>query len=395
MQVWLSTSVPIFLSIFLIFFITEVNAEVWIPENELIGYFDSNSIYTVVGAVKNSEDFAILPTVKITILDGHDKIVESYELITIMPSKDLPFKFKFPQLTGNDPIIEKAEVTYIQTPKREFDVQVIYDPTLKKHDDGHLTGRIINNGTTAASNIKVLALIHGMNGELLDVGQNTEMISKLEPGEIREFSMYPDPSIISPIQYYSCFALGDETIINVTTTRSGEKFDYRYDSGNWFSYAEFNEKGNELSMHASNSWPIDLFASFEFPVYSINEKFQVFLNEKPVDFIQSIDKMGNWHVAFIMGPRENGKLVITGFEEKDETVKDKLIELYPQFIEKKPTSYKEIFLVESPLKQIKKGIIPKNVICKPGFELLTLSDKPVCVIPTTALKLIERGWVRV
>ena len=37
------------------------NAEVWIPDNEFGGYFDSNGTYTVIGAVKNTENVAIVP----------------------------------------------------------------------------------------------------------------------------------------------------------------------------------------------------------------------------------------------------------------------------------------------------------------------------------------------
>ena len=47
-----------------------------------------------------------------------------------------------------------------------------------------------------------------------------------------------------------------------------------------------------------------------------------------------------------------------------------------------------------PLKQIKSGILPHNVLCKYNFELLikSTSGMPACVTPNTALKLVEFGW---
>ena len=48
-----------------------------------------------------------------------------------------------------------------------------------------------------------------------------------------------------------------------------------------------------------------------------------------------------------------------------------------------------------PLKQqIASGVIPKEIKCKEGFELVfkITNDMPACVKPLTAEKLIERGW---
>ena len=44
-------------------FLQHANAEVWIPDNEFGGYFDSNDVYTVTGAVKNTQNVAIVPTI--------------------------------------------------------------------------------------------------------------------------------------------------------------------------------------------------------------------------------------------------------------------------------------------------------------------------------------------
>ena len=51
-------------------------------------------------------------------------------------------------------------------------------------------------------------------------------------------------------------------------------------------------------------------------------------------------------------------------------------------------------LVLTPLKQLKSGIVQKNISCKQGFELMLKSQNsyPICIRPQTAQKLIERGW---
>jgi aldose sugar dehydrogenase len=48
----------------------------------------------------------------------------------------------------------------------------------------------------------------------------------------------------------------------------------------------------------------------------------------------------------------------------------------------------------SPLKQVKNGVLPADVVCKTGFELILKlsSGNPACVSPETASKLISKGW---
>ena len=49
--------------------------------------------------------------------------------------------------------------------------------------------------------------------------------------------------------------------------------------------------------------------------------------------------------------------------------------------------------VLSPLKQIKEGIVPENVVCKQGLELVfKLNGQPACVKTTSIQKLIAWGW---
>jgi hypothetical protein len=51
--------------------------------------------------------------------------------------------------------------------------------------------------------------------------------------------------------------------------------------------------------------------------------------------------------------------------------------------------------IESPRKQLEKGILPEEITCKPGNVLVILvSDKPACLKKSTVIKLEERGNVK-
>ncbi|MDH3677061.1 MAG: hypothetical protein OEQ12_02020 [Nitrosopumilus sp.] len=161
---------------------------------------------------------------------------------------------------------------------------------------------------------KIYAVVHGYE-KVLDIVQNIELIEKIEPGEILEFSMYPDPSITEDVFYYSCFAPVDTTVVPLTAKKERGDFDFRYDSGSWYSAAKFDEKGTTLTIHGYNSYPLETYANFEFPPISGNEKFVVTVNDEPIDFIQSLDEMGFWHVAFSVGPISQDVVKISGFEK--------------------------------------------------------------------------------
>jgi hypothetical protein len=290
------------------------SAEVWIPEDEFYGYFDSNDIYTVVGAVRNTEDYSVLPTIKITINENGKITTVNQDLPVVFPHRDIPFKLKVPQITNKDVVLEKPNVSFEKTNKLATNVAVIYDKTLKKHEDGHLTGRIINQGNNTEYDIKVYATIHGKNNKFLDVGKNIEKISKVEPGQIIEFSLYPDPLFAEQVNYYSCFAIGDETIIPLYALRNGERFNFRYDSTASFTVVGFNELGTELTLNGINSFKVKTYVNFEFPKTSEDEEFQILVDGKQTEFIQSIDEEGNWHVAFDVDGASQNKIVIDGFK---------------------------------------------------------------------------------
>jgi len=302
-------------SFFLVLLFPVVHADVFIPDSEYAGYYDYEGIYTVVGNVKNQNDFALIPTITISAIDNETKITKTFKHVPIPPMSDIPFKLKFPEINSKNPDLLKAELKYVKTEKSPIPIQIIYDKTLITHDDGHVTGRIINIGNQTVYNPKIFAIVHGYEKYILDVAQNIERIEKIEPGEILNFTIYPDPSVSEPVRFYSCFAPVDTTVIPVTAKKDGGDYDFRYDSGAWYSAAKFDETGSTLSIKGYNSYPLETYANFELPPISGDEKFSVTLNDEPIEFIQSIDEMGFWHVAFKVEPTSQGVLKISGFEK--------------------------------------------------------------------------------
>lgn len=289
-------------------------ADVFIPEHEYVGYFDSNGVYTVVGNIKNGLEHAVLPTITVSVNDTGAIFSKTIQHVPLATDSEIPFKIKFYEVQSPSPELFLAEFTYEMTKKSPIPIEVLYDETLIKHDDGHLTGRIQNAGDHTIYNPKIYAVIHGYEG-VLDIGQNLEHIEKIDPGEIIEFSMYPDPSITDDVFYYSCFAPVDTTVIPVTAKKNGGEFDFRYDSGAWYSAAKFDESGTHMTMRGYNSYPLETYANFEFPPISGNEKFSVTIDGEPIEFIQSMDEMGFWHVAYTVEPRSQGVVEISGFEK--------------------------------------------------------------------------------
>ena len=306
---------------------TVASGDVLVPESEFAGYFDSNGIYTVVGVVKNTESYPIESTLSLTIINDGKPILVSQDLPSVAPAKDIPFKIRIPQVTDKNAILETPLVTFqqsVSTPPS--DIYILYDKTLIRHDDGHLTGRITNNGNHTEYDVKVYAAIHGENNKFIDTGINVEKIEKIEPGQIVDFSIYPDPSVAPDVNYYSCFSIGDETVIPLYAVREGEKFNFRYDSTAVFTVDGFDETGTKLSLSGINSFKVQTYVNFEFPMTSDGEKFDVLVDGEPVKFIQSTDEDGNWHVAFNVIPSTQNTVLISGFENPNK--KTELIENY-------------------------------------------------------------------
>jgi hypothetical protein len=300
-------------------------ADVFIPTHEYVGYFDSNGIYTVVGNVKNDLDYAIIPTVSISVIDDAKEFSKTIQHIPLAPGNEIPFKIKFPEILGKTPVLMPAEISFEKTKTDVIPIDVIYDETLIVHEDGHLTGRIINSGSETLSNFKIFAVIHGFDDETLDMGESAASVLEMKPGEIRDFTMYPDPKFTSKVWYYSCFAIGQDSIIVLNVPRNNDTFTIRYDSSILLSYPEFNSQGTTISFSLIQGWEFQNYINLEFPRYSENESFRVFLNDEHVDSIQSMDEWGNWHVAFLVEPKSEGILTITGFNPQRNLIETILI----------------------------------------------------------------------
>ncbi len=290
------------------------DAQVVIPSDEYLGYHDALGIYTVVGNVKNEGDFAVIPTITVSVTDGSTIVSETMRYVPIPSKGEIPFKVKFPHLTTNAPILGEPIVTFERTVADRVPIDVLYDRTLIKHEDGHLTGRIQNNGDQTIHYPKIFAVVHGYDA-VLDIAQNIEFIEKIEPGEIVEFSMYPDPAITEDVFYYSCFGPVDTTVVPLTAKKNGGDFNFRYDSGSQYSGPIFDEEGTTMTLQGYNSFAIGTYVNFELPPISGNEEFAVTVNDQPIDFIQSKDDLGYWHIAFSVEPISQDIVRISGFEK--------------------------------------------------------------------------------
>ena len=89
-----------------------VNAEVYIPVNGYVGFYDHDCVYTVIGGVKNTEIYPVTPTITVTVNDGNNIFSNDYVFSSVMPQQMLPMKIKLPQITSDNPKLEPYEITY-------------------------------------------------------------------------------------------------------------------------------------------------------------------------------------------------------------------------------------------------------------------------------------------
>ena len=315
--------------IFLMIIPAFASGEVYIPDNEYVGFYDHDGVYTVIGGVKNTEMYPVIPTVSVSVIDDDRIFSDKYKFSPIMPAQMLPLKIKLPQVTSENPILEPPQITFEVTEYRFDGGYVLYDDSLILHDDGRMTGKIKNGGEQTFQNFRVYALIKDKNENVLDVA-SSQKFDLMKPGDTLEFEMIPHPKIADKINLYSCFAFGEDEIFPLNSERNDEQYTFRYDSGAWFTEPEFNLEGTELSMYTFNSWHLDMNASLEFPQSSLHEELEVYLdgkkyakgqpvNEK-IESLQSLDEMGNWHVYFTIPNFYQGNTVITGFKQPDGSV---------------------------------------------------------------------------
>jgi len=295
------------------------SGEVYIPDHEYIGFYDHDGIYTVIGGVKNNEMYPVTPIITINVNDDGNVFSQDYKFSPIMPSQMLPLKLKLPEITSENPVLEPPQVSYTRTEYKFEGGYVLYDNSLILHDDGRMTGMIKNAGDKTFLNFRIYALIKDQNENILDVA-SSQRFGIMHPGETLEFEMIPNPKIVNKIDLYSCFAFGDESILPLNADRNGEQYTFRYESGVAFMNSKFNSDSTELEIDTLNSFVGELNASFEFPQSSINEEFEVYVDDDKVSNLQSLDEMGNWHVYFTVPGFYQGDVTIKGFHEPDGTV---------------------------------------------------------------------------
>ena len=160
--------------------------EVYIPEHEFIGFYDETETYTIFAGIKNKEYYPIIPTVTITVQDGDSKIVEEYELSTIMPDNMLPMKVQIPEVKSANPILEEPLISYKKSEKTFSGGYIIYDETLIIHDDASLTGKIRNGGDSIFEKFRIYALIKDSDDIIIDVA-SSEIFEQMKPGDVFDF----------------------------------------------------------------------------------------------------------------------------------------------------------------------------------------------------------------
>jgi len=291
------------------------SANVWIPDNEFSGYYDANGVYTVIGAVKNTEDKPIIPSITINVKDNDKEISETYALSIVNAGKDIPFKIRLPEVEGKNAILEKPQVSFAISSHDSLSIDVIYDRTLVKHPDGHTTGVIINNDTSPAYGVRVYAVIYGKDGKVLDTGKSIETIEKIEPGQKVAFSMYPDSQLASKVSFYSCFALGEDPTQTIKMQRNGQQFYFTYISSGYVNDAKFDDFTQSVSFTIRYPFPDKGFVNFMIPEESNDQKYTVTAGGKEIEFLQSKDPDGFWHVAFNLLPQSTMHVTISGFDQ--------------------------------------------------------------------------------
>ncbi len=296
-----------------------VNAEVFIPKNEFRGYFDQYGIYTAAGVVRNLENQTVIPTVTIYVNDSNRNVSQEFMMSPIAPTTDLPFKIKVPDVNGSNPILGTPHIEFVPTHNIPTNIQVLYDKTLVKHADGHMSGYILNNGTVTGHNIVVYAAIYGKDGKFMDVGKSIENITKIDQGEKAMFSMYPEPAFANNVSYYSCVVIGDDPSQIRIVKRGNEYFNFSYISDGYVRDAKFSKDNDSLILTLNNPFALSSYVNFMFPLTSDNQHFAVNLNNKAINFLQSKDPNGKWHVAFDIPQKTSMNIVISGFLNQNAT----------------------------------------------------------------------------
>ena len=85
-------------------------------------------------------------------------------------------------------------------------------------------------------------------------------------------------------------------------------------------------------------------------------------------------------------------------ETEDDMMEDDTTETEDDMMEDDTTETEDDMMEDktaSPLKQIKEGVVPENVVCKEGLEpVFKLNVQPACLKTSSIQKLIAWGWTQ-
>lgn len=299
------------------------SADVWVDGagrggHDPAGFLGQDGKYVVAGVVKSSEARPAAPVVTVAVegSGGEWSASRTFAMPSIPAGGELPFRVALPVPDGASVAGHKAAVDGFAAGVglgEPDGAEVVYDRTLRVHEDGSVTGRVHNSGAVELPGVLVVAVAHGRLHEVLDVVATDGPVGPIPPGGHVDFEMRPDPSVGPDVWYYSCFGVGEPGIVVLQPMRNGEPFPMRYTTGVLLSYPSFDEAGETLSIKISPGWPLQTYVNLEFPRHSDDEEFAILLDGGPADALQSRDDMGNWHVSLNIEEQYDGMLTISGF----------------------------------------------------------------------------------
>ena len=175
------------------FFMIPVFADVEVEG--VSGFYGHDDAYNVIGVVKNSGNYSALAAVTIQLEYGNTVVETTVYTHNIKANGEIPFKISLYDTDGEIPKIFNVRATHINGISHSPQIEVLYDETLVVHPEGHVTGRIVNSGDTPVKHVKLVAVAHDENHAPLDVVSNEIPITYMMPGEMRNFTMYPDAAV--------------------------------------------------------------------------------------------------------------------------------------------------------------------------------------------------------
>ena len=119
-----------------------------------------------------------------------------------------------------------------------------------------------------------------------------------------------------------------------------------------------------------------------------------FAEETTVDVTDSIDMAESSNSTSTETATTESNSTTT--EDETMVVEDEMTVSEDEMVETEDETMEEMTpTILSPLKQIKEGTMPENIVCKEGLGLVfKLTGQPACVKTTSIEKLIAWGWAR-